>query len=90
MCFPYRRWPKSPRSFNRVVSHVLKRECKAFDLLLYPGHLPFGNTSMIKLPLSMNPKRFHFTGKILDPTLNKEDVDSIEAWDTNLSNYDLL
>jgi hypothetical protein len=83
-------WPKSPRSFNRAVSHILKVDQKAFDLLLYPGHLPFGNTSMIKLPLSMNPKKFHFTGKILDPTLRKEDVFSIEAWDTNLSNYDLL
>lgn len=83
-------WPKSPRSFNKAVSHILKVERKAFDLLLYPGHLPFGNTSMIKLPLSMSPKKFHFTGKILDPTLKKEDVYSIEAWDTNLSNYDLI
>lgn len=83
-------WPKSPRSFNKAVSHILKVERKALDLLLYPGHLPFGNTSMIKLPLSMSPKKFHFTGKILDPTLKKEDVYSIEAWDTNLSNYDLL
>lgn len=83
-------WPKSPRSFNRAVSHILKVERKAFDLLLYPGHLPFGNTGLIKLPLSMNPKKFHFTGKILDPTLKKEDVFSIEAWDTNFSNYDLI
>lgn len=83
-------WPKSPRSFNRAVSHILKVERKVFDLLLYPGHLPFWNTSMIKLPMSMNPKKFHFTGKILDPTLRKEDVFSIEAWDTNLSNYDLI
>lgn len=82
---------KSPKNFNRAVRYLLKNHPKDFDLILYPGYLPFKNTGMIKLPRKFEPKKFHFTGKQL---ANKEELPEeiwkIENWDTNLSNYDLI
>lgn len=81
---------KSSRSFCKSVRYLLKKERKYFDLILYPGYLPFLNTGMIRIPRKYEPKNFNFTAQILDKNIKKEDVFSIENWDTNLSNYDLL
>ena len=81
---------KSPRNFCLAVKYLLKRERKNFDLILYPGSLPFWNTDMICLPRRFEPKNFNFAVQILDRSLKKEDVLNIGNWDTNLSNYDLL
>lgn len=81
---------KSARNFNRAVKYLLRHEGKNFDLLLYPGYLPFGNTGLICIPRRFEPKNFHFAAKILNKDLKKEDVLNIENWDTNLSNYDLI
>ena len=83
--------PKSPRNFVDAVKYLLKHHSKEFDLVLYPGELPFGVTGMIKLPRKVEPKNFNMTANILD----KEAVDEsviydIRNWDTNLSNYDLI
>lgn len=81
---------KSPRNFCKAVCYLLKNEKKNFDLILYPGVLPFLATGMIRIPVKYEPKNFHFTAKILDITLEKEKVLNINNWDTNLSNYDLI
>lgn len=82
---------KSPKNFNRAVRYMLKNHSKKFDLILYPGWLPFKNTGMIRLPRKFEPKNFNLTGKML---ANKgelpEEIWKIENWDTNLSNYDLI
>ena len=81
---------KSPKAFNRAVKHIIKNHRKEFDLLLYPGWLNFKNTSMFLLPGKLEPKNFHFTGKILDKNKLGKEVWDIRNWDTNLSNYDLI
>ena len=83
--------PKSSRNYVDAVRYLLKHHSKEFDLVLYPGELPFGVTGMMKLPRKVEPKNFNFTANILD----KEAVDpsvvyDIKNWDTNLSNYDLI
>ncbi|MCM1140544.1 MAG: GNAT family N-acetyltransferase [Roseburia sp.] len=82
---------KSPRNFNRAVRYLLRNHSKEFDLILYPGWLPFGNTGMIKLPRKLEPKNFNLTGKMLAKKGElPEEIWNIENWDTNLSNYDLI
>lgn len=81
---------KSPRNFNLAVKYLLKKERRNFDLILYPGCLPFWNTGMICIPRKLEPKNFNFAAQILDRSLKKEDVLKIGNWDTNLSNYDLI
>lgn len=82
---------KSPKNFNRAVSYLLKNYSKEFDLILYPGWLPFLNTGMIRLPRKLEPKNFNFTGKMLAKKGDlPESMWNIENWDTNLSNYDLI
>ena len=82
---------KSPRNFNRAVRYLLKNHSKEFDLILYPGWLPFKNTGMIKLPRKLEPKNFNLTGKMLAKKGElPEEIWNIENWDTNLSNYDLI
>lgn len=82
---------KTPRNFNKAVKYLLKKHSKDFDLILYPGWLPFINTSMIKLPRKLEPKNFNLTGKLLAKKGElPEDIWKIENWDTNLSNYDLI
>ena len=83
-------YPKSPKAFNRSIRYLLKEEKKNFDLILYPGYLPFKNTSLIELPENLEPKKFNFMGLALNPKLKNKEVFTIKNWDTNLSNYDLI
>jgi len=74
-----------------AVRYLLKHHSKEFDLVLYPGELPFRVTGMIRLPRKMEPKNFNMTANILDKQLIDESVVyNIQNWDTNLSNYDLI
>ncbi len=82
---------KSPTSFNKAVSYLLKNENKNFDLILYVGYLPFNNTGLIKIPRKYEPKRFNFTATYFNKTLtDKKLFYNIRNWDVNLSNYDLV
>ena len=81
---------KSSCNFCKAVKYLLKCERNNFDLILYPGYLPFKVTGMICIPRKYEPKNFHFAAKILDKNLDKKEVLNIENWDTNLSNYDLI
>lgn len=81
---------KSPKSFNRVVRHIVRNHCKEFDILLYPGYLPFANTGMIRIPHRFEPKKFNLTGKLLVKKSLPDEIWQINNWDTNLSNYDLI
>ena len=83
-------YSKSSKAFNEAISYILREEKKNFDLLLYPGYLPFNNTSLIKLPIKLEPKNFNMMGFALDHRLNIVELFTLGNWDTNLSNYDLL
>ena len=83
--------PMSKRNFDKAVRMMYIRSSKLFEIALYIGNLNFLPLSMIKLPKKLEPKTFHFTGKILDKSLINSDVFStLKYWDVNLSNYDLL
>lgn len=83
--------PKSPRNYVDSVRYLLKHFNKEFDLILYPGELPFGITGMVKLPRKVEPKNFNVTGNILNrEILDEKVIYNIKNWDTNLSNYDLI
>lgn len=83
--------PKSSRNYVDAVKFLIKNNSKVFDLVLYPGELPFGVTGMIKLPRKIEPKNFNMTGNILDKKkLDEKYIYDIRNWDTNLSNYDLI
>lgn len=81
---------KTSKNFNAILRFLIKNHSKDFDLLLYPGVLPFKVTSMIKIPQKISPKNFYFTGKCLNKKEVDDDVWNINNWDTNLSNYDLI
>lgn len=81
---------KSPRNFVRACKFLLKHEGKNFDLILYPGYLPFKAHGMVCLPRKAEPKNFHFAAQILDKERIADDVWDINNWDTNLSMYDLI
>lgn len=84
-------FPKSARNYLKVVKYLLKKESSNFDLILYPGFLPFTKTGLFKLPAQLEPKRFNMTGTIYrTDLLDEETVFDIKSWDTNLSNYDLI
>lgn len=82
---------KSSKNFNKAIRFLLNKHSREFDLILYPGWLPFRNTGMIRLPKKLEPKKFHLTGKSLVKGEDiPEEIWEIKNWDTNLSNYDLL
>lgn len=81
---------KSAYNFCKAAIYILKNESRKFDILLYPGYLPFKFAGMIRIPHKFEPKHFYFTGKILDKQFAGDDIWDINNWDTNLSNYDLL
>lgn len=81
---------KSPAGFVKAVKHIIRHHSGEFDLILYPGWLPFGITGMIRLPRRFEPKNFNFTGKVLGKEAIPKEIWDIRNWDTNLSNYDLI
>lgn len=82
---------KSPRHFAEACHLLLSKESGNFDLILYPGYLPFGCNGLFKLPRKMEPKNFHFAAQILDnESVDPAVVFDINNWDTNLSLYDLI
>lgn len=83
-------YEKSAKNFCNAVKYILKKEKRNFDILLYPGHLRFGHSGMVKIPHKFEPKRFVLTGKLLDKSFEFDGLWDINNWDTNLSNYDLL
>ena len=84
-------YDKSARAFAKAAAYLLKHEGKNFDLILYVGSLPFGNTGMIRFPRKYEPKHFNFTAGIFNgKVIDKGEFFKIENWDVNLSNYDLI
>lgn len=81
---------KSSESFHIAIKHIIKNHDKEFDLILYPGYLSICNISLIRLPRKIEPKKFNLTGHALDKDLFDNTIWSIDNWDTNLSNYDLI
>ena len=83
-------FPKSSMAFSEAVKHLIKTHQKEFDLVLYPGYLPFKNYGLFRIPRKYEPKNFNFTGMIFDKSIPKDLFYNINSWDTNLSNYDLI
>jgi hypothetical protein len=82
---------KSAVNFNRAVQYIVKNHHQEFDILLYVGVLPFRWHGLLRVPEKLAPKKFYFIGEILQ----KEQIDrslifTLDNWDVNLSNYDLL
>lgn len=90
-CFLLDVFPYSKSNFNDVVREMVKREEKRTGLFIYVGYLPAAPCSMLKLPHKIQPKNFHFVGKVIDKK-NFIDADFVNVfdWDVNLSSYDLL
>lgn len=90
-CFLLDVYPYSRHNFNTAVRAMVKREGGHIGLFIYVGYLPATPWSMIRLPRKIQPKNFHFVGKVID---KKRFIDADFAngldWDVNLSSYDLL
>lgn len=84
-------YPISARNFNIAVNKMFTAERKKVGIFLYVGNLLFTPTSMIKIPLKLSPKNFHFVAQILNKNMVNDDVVfNQNNWDVNLSSYDLL
>ena len=84
---------KSELSFHRAVEHIIKKEKKNFDLLLYVGYLPksIRKTGLLRLPRKYEPKHFYMTGMLYDKDIVGEtEYYNIANWDVNLSDYDII
>lgn len=82
-------YPMSRYSFESACSYIIKNE-QEYPILFYVGKLPFKQSVLFKIPKFMEPKKFHFMGKIYDTEfIGKEGLD-INNWDVNLSLFDLL
>ena len=83
---------KSEKRFHNAVNYILKKEKNNIDLIMYVGHLPkpLHNIGLIKIPRKHEPKHFYMTGKVYDKTLDSKSICSIENWDVNLSDYDII
>lgn len=80
--------PKSSKNFSNAVRHILKTE--KVDMIMYQGLLPFKSTGLVRVPHSLEPKHFNFTGHIIDSDVIKRDIFDLSNWDQNLSIQDLV
>lgn len=82
-------FPLSKKNFDEACRYIYRHE-KTTPIILYVGNLPFFPLSMMRIPKFIEPKHFHFVGKIFDKEFVDEDSLKINNWEVNLSNYDLL
>ena len=81
---------KSERNFIKAINYIIKKHSKEFDILIYVGRLPFKFNGLVKIPQFFMPRKFRFTGRILQDNVISEDVFFVfDNWDINLSNFDL-
>ena len=78
-------------SFDSAVRNIFRKvKNEGVELIMYVGNLSFSPKSMLKIPHKYEPKKFHFTGLIL----NTEEVDDriyeTDNWEVGLANYDLI
>jgi len=81
--------PLTAGCFARAVRAVHARVAGGSDLLLYVGRLPFRPPGLFKVPPGRRPRRIRMCGRILDPRVLTEDVLNVEAWNVNVSNFDV-
>lgn len=84
-------YPMSIYSFDSAVRNIFRKvRNEGVELIMYVGNLSFSPKSMLKIPHKYEPKKFHFTGLIL----NTEEVDDriyeTDNWEVGLANYDLI
>lgn len=82
-------YPLSKRNFDEACRCIYSLE-KQTPIILYVGKLPFKPLSMLRIPHCVEPKHFHFVGKVFDENFLGTEVLDIKNWEVNLSNYDLL
>lgn len=82
-------YPLSKSLFDTAVRYIYEKEDKE-SLIIYVGNLPFKPLSMIRIPYCLEPKHFHFVGKVFDENKLQSDILNIKNWELNLSNFDLL
>lgn len=83
-------YKKSAKNFCKAVKYIIKNDGKNFDIIVYPGHLRFANSGMVKIPHRFEPKHFVLTARLLDKSFEFDGFWDINNWDTNLSSYDLI
>lgn len=83
-------YPMTKRNFETAVRKIYKAEKKDIDMILYVGNLPFTPISLMTVPHKFEPKHFNFTCKVLKEGVFDSSLFSLDNWDVNLSNYDLV
>ena len=68
---------------------VFTEELDNIDIIIYVGNIKFNVKNLIKVPKRYEPKTIHMSGVILNTTNVDDRVFDLNAWEVNLSNYDV-
>ena len=78
---------KDAQSLNRAVRYILKNV--KTDIVLFVGKINFRQFSLLKVPVSMEPRKLSFSGEILNKEEIAEDIFDFNNWDFGLYNFDV-
>lgn len=81
--------PLAKTFFREAVEELYGRYSTSTDLMLYVGRLPFTPRPLLRVPVSMKPRRVYMCGKLLAPGALDDGVFHIENWNVNISNFDV-
>lgn len=82
-------YPLNRNNFDLAVKYIYSQMPNT-SLILYVGNLKFRPKTMFKIPKRLEPKCFHFVGKVLDKEYETPEILDINNWELNLSTFDLL
>jgi hypothetical protein len=82
-------YPLSKWYVENAVKTVFTEELDNIDIIIYVGNIKFNVKNLIKVPKRYEPKTIHMSGVILNTTNVDDRVFDLNAWEVNLSNYDV-
>ena len=77
------------RQLSRAVWHIINKESKNIDIVIYVGNINILQLSLIKFPMEKLPRKFLFCGGIIDKKVLDDRVFDYSYWDFSLINFDV-
>jgi hypothetical protein len=82
-------YPLSKWYLENAVKAIYTKEFGNIDVIIYVGNIDFKVKNLIKVPKIYEPKNIYMSGAILNTENVDDRIFDLNAWEVNLSNYDV-
>lgn len=83
-------FPLNKNNLEKATTLLINKYNFKIDSIIYIGNINFKPINIFKVPLKFEPKNIYVSGLILDNEIVDDRIWSLENWNLNLSNMDVL